>query len=489
MSRARARRFLLALAVCAALVSLVLGGCGGGGDDGAAADQSERPRGQRAERGAPNFVIVLTDDQDWSSAAGMPKVQRLLARRGTTYENAFASLPLCCPSRATLVTGQYAHNHGVFSNKPPAGGYQALTRERDTLGVWLQRAGYRTAWIGKYLNGYGLEGDARVPPGWDRWFGLMGFSSLLMYGFDASVDGEVKHWGGRPEHYQTDVLARQAARFVRRAPAGAPLFLVMATLAPHDEADTVDVGPRDPRPAPRHEGALDDARLRLPPGVNEADVSDKPKHLRKPRLTPDELAELDRINRARRESLLAVDDAVASLIETLRETGRLDETVFVFTSDNGYFLGEHRMTGKNLLPYRGLAGVPLIVRGPGFAAGKRVAAAVGNVDLPATITRLAGLEPTREPDGVPLTELRRNDARRRVLLLEGTSYSAVRTADYLYVEHHRGARELYDLRRDPHELRNVADDPRYADAQERLAAALAELRTCEGGACRVFVGP
>lgn len=488
MRRARALWIAHALALW---VALALGACGGGEDGGGPAKaEPDRPLAQgRADASAPSIVIVLTDDQDWASALDMPNVQRLLARRGTTYENAFASLPLCCPSRATLVTGQYAHNHGVWSNKPPEGGYQALTRERDTLGVWLQRAGYRTAWIGKYLNGYGLEGDAHVPPGWDRWVGLMGFSSLLIYGYEASIDGEVRRWGERPEDYQTDVLAREAARFVRRAPAGDPLFLVMATLAPHDEADTVDVGPRDPRPAPRHEGALDGVRLRLPPGANEANVSDKPKRLRRPRLGPRELAEIKRADRARRESLLAVDDAVARLVGALRRTGRLSDTVFVFTSDNGYFLGEHRMTGKNSLPYRGLAAVPLIVRGPGFPAGERVRSAVGNVDLPATIARLAGLEPTRELDGVPLTELAGEDGARRALLLEGPSYAAVRTTDYLYVEHRRGERELYDLRRDPHELHNVADDPRYAEAQERLAATLAQLRDCAGEGCRVYLEP
>lgn len=475
--------------VCVALALAALAGCSGGGEAEAPPTERETSGVRAPAAQAPNFVIVLTDDQDRASVDGMPKVQRLLARRGTTYENAFASLPLCCPSRATLLTGQYAHNHGVYSNKPPEGGYQALTGRRDTLGVWLRRAGYRTAWIGKYLNGYGLEGDARVPPGWDRWVGLMGLSSLLMYGFEASVDGEVRRWGDGPAGYQTDVLAREAARFIRGAPARRPIFVVMAPLAPHDEADTVDVGPRDPRPAPRHEGRLDGVHLPLPRGANEADVSDKPPHLRKPRLTASELRELDRANRARRESLLAVDDAVGELVHALGETGRLDDTVFVFTSDNGYFLGEHRMTGKNSLAYRALAGIPLIVRGPGFPAGERVEAAVGNVDLPATVARLAGLEPTRALDGVSLTDLEAEGGRERALLLESEAYAAVRTAAYLYVEHRRGARELYDLRRDPHELRNVADDPDHADAQARLAAALAKLRNCAGEECRGQVSP
>jgi N-acetylglucosamine-6-sulfatase len=478
----------LGAALLAAVLALA-GGCdlGGGNDDDAVSKRGsdvERPGSQ------PNFVVVMTDDQDLASVADMPRVRALLAKRGTTFTNAFATLPLCCPSRATFLTGEYAHNHGVMSNKPPDGGYQAFRDRNGTLGVWLQHAGYRTGWVGKYLNGYGLESDASVPPGWSRWFGLMGFTDLLMYGYTASVDGTARRYGSEPTDYQTDVLATEALRFLDETPTADPFFLVLAPLAPHDEADVIETGSRDPRPAPRHLGALDDPRLQRPPAFNEADVSDKPINLRRPRLTAAELQDLRRLSLSRRESLLAVDEAVGQIVAELRTTGRLDDTVIIYTSDNGYLLGEHRLVGGKSLPYRGIAGVPLIIRGPGFDEGARERAPVGNVDLAPTIAELAGLEPSREADGRSLAALAddRDAADNRAVLLEGRNYAGVRTRRFLYVEHDNGATELYDLRQDPFELESLHSDPAYEETRTRLAEALAKLRNCAGSDCLVEVG-
>jgi N-acetylglucosamine-6-sulfatase len=484
-ARPRARA---AVALLVALLGLA-GGCDLGGDDD---DQGVSRRGSDAKRAGsqPNFVVVMTDDQDLASLEDMPRVQALLAKRGTTFENAFATLPLCCPSRATFLTGQYAHNHGVMSNKPPDGGYQAFRHRRQSLGVWLQRAGYRTGWVGKYLNGYGLDDDASVPPGWSRWFGLMGLTDLLMYGYTASVDGTARRYGSEPADYQTDVLATEALRFLAEAPAADPFFLVFAPLAPHDESDAIETGSRDPRPAPRHLGTIDNPRLERSPVFDEADVSDKPSNLREPRLTPPELRELRRLSLSRRESLLAVDEAVGQIVAELRTSGRLEDTVIIYTSDNGYLLGEHRLVGGKSLPYRGIAGVPLIIRGPGFDQGTRERAPVGNVDLAPTIADLAGLEPTREPDGRSLVSLGddRTAADDRALLLEGRSYAAVRTRRFLYVEHESEATELYDLRRDPFELESLDSGPAYEKTRTRLADALAKLRDCAGSECVIEVG-
>ena len=470
----------LAGAACLTLALASAAGCGGGGDD---RDPEPGPAGPRQ---AVNFVVVMTDDQDRASAHRMPRVRRLLAARGTTFANAFASLPLCCPSRATFLTGQYAHNHGVWHNKPPDGGYSAFGGRERTLGVWLEEAGYRTAWVGKYLNGYGLDGDPRVPPGWTRWFSPLGFDSLLMYDYAVSDDGRERHYGNRPRDYQTDVFAREAVRFVRDESGSRPFFLVLAPLAPHDEADTVRVGPRDPRPAPRHRGTVAEARLPGSPDFDEARVSDKPRKLRRPRLSASERHELARLIGDRRASLLAVDEAVGRIVGSLRRTGELSRTVVVFTSDNGYLLGEHRLVGGKSLPYRGIAGVPLIVRGPGFEPGARLDSAVGNVDVTATIVELAGLDPDRELDGVPLPFGGEDD---RALLLESPAYTSVRTRRFLYVEHRGGAVELYDLRRDPLELENEAANPDYRTWADRLAAAADELRDCAGEGCRVQLGP
>jgi len=464
-----------ALAVgCAAGLTL-LGAC-------SSEDEPERPP---AVGEGPNIVVVMTDDQDVASVRAMPRTRALLADRGTTFRNAVASLPLCCPSRATFLTGQYAHNHRVFSNKPPDGGYQAFDGRRRTLGVWLEAAGYRTGWIGKYLNGYGLNGVATVPPGWGRWFSPLGFDSLRMYDYTVSADGEIEEFGDAPADYQTDVFAREALRFLRDGEEEQPFFLMLAPLAPHDEDDTVDTGARDPRPAPRHRGALQATGPPRPASFNETDVSDKPRKLREPALTATDLRDLRRLDRSRRESLLAVDEAVSRIVGALRRQGRLAETLIVFTSDNGYLLGEHRLVGGKSLPYRGIAGVPLFIRGPGFDRGATVPTAVSNVDLAATLVDVAGLDPDRELDGASLREVGARGADDgRAVLLESSAYAGIRTRRFLYVEHSGGEVELYDLRRDPFELENLAGDAGSRARAKRLSETLSRLRDCVGDECR-----
>jgi N-acetylglucosamine-6-sulfatase len=339
-------------------IALSLGGIAIGGCD------EEPEGGERPTAGAarPNVVVVLTDDQDARSLRVMPSVRRLLVRRGTTFTGHHASFPLCCPSRATLLTGQYAHNHGVLDNGPPLGGWDVLERRRDTLGVWLQRAGYRTAWIGKFLNGWGLGGDYAIPPGWSEWDVAIEATYLRMFDYTlerarnlpvgaAGRRGDIVQYGHDERDYQTDVLAALARAFVRRAAGGRPFFLVLAPLAPHDEEDAA-TRPRDPRPAPRHLGHFAREPLPRPPSFDEADISDKPAIprvtgpiggergdlagssraprrideppvLRLPRLTDAERRALARSYRSRLESLLAVDDAVRSLIGTLRRAGEL----------------------------------------------------------------------------------------------------------------------------------------------------------------------
>lgn len=458
---------------------MALAGCGGGDHD------SDADRGKEPLPGArPNIVVVITDDQDAGSLRVMPSVRRLLADRGSTFAKNHASFPLCCPSRATFVTGQYAHNHGVMSNKPPTGGYQALRNRRRTLGVWLQRAGYRTGFVGKYLNGYGLDGDAAVPPGWSRWVVPMGLDELLMYGYRLNRDGAVRRYGNRARDYQTDVLAREATSFIR-ATGRKPFFLVLSTLAPHDELDTIDTGARDPRPAPRHYGTFADVRPPQAPSWDEADLSDKPTSVR--RAARREVA-LDSEEflagyRGRLESLLAVDEAVKQLVATLRASGELDDTVIMFTSDNGYLLGEHGLVGK-ARPYEEATRVPLIVRGPGFPVGVN-RALTANLDLAPTILALAGAEANRELDGISLVELARDPdaAPGRAIVIETESRVGLRTRRYFYLEHRKGERELYDMRRDPFQLENVAGDPAYGTVISSLAEALAALRECAGREC------
>jgi arylsulfatase A-like enzyme len=429
----------------------------------------------------PNVVVVMTDDQDARSVRVMRGVQQQLAGHGATFTNSFATFPLCCPSRATFLTGQYAHNHDVRDNEPPAGGYEAFDDSR-TLPISLRRAGYRTALFGKYLNGYK---GSRVPPGWSEWHVLTRYPHR-MYGYTLNENGRLRSYGSRPQDYQTDVLARKAAGFIDRASRRSrPFFLAMTPTAPHHESGRKP-GSRNPRPAPRHSDRFRRASLPRPPSFNEADVSDKPAFIRdRPLIQGDALDRLAGKYRGRLGSLLAVDDAVRRLVSELRDAGELANTVFFFTSDNGYFLGEHRLVEKTHLYEEG-ARVPLIMRGPGVPEGVKRPQIAGNIDLAPTILDFTGAAPLRTMDGRSLLPLARRPgvAADRDILLENQSSEAVRTQRYMYAEHPGGETELYDLRTDPYQLRSRHGDPALATVRARLAQRLAELRNCAGANCR-----
>lgn len=462
-----------------------------------------------AERPArPNVVVLMTDDQDSASLRFMPSVQRLLAARGTSFTNSFVSYPLCCPARATYLTGQYAHNHRVLYNRAPSGGYQKLRglrsrqlREANTLPAWLAAGGYETAHLGKYLNGYANPargGVASEPPGWRTWMGSLDPSTYRMYGFSLLEGGRPVAYPGDPASgrgYQTDVYAGKAVEYIRaRAPARRPFFLSVATLAPHAESSAaLPRGQPNPRPAPRHAGDLAAVPLPRPPSFDEADVGDKPAAIaRRPRLTAAQIARIERNWRARMESLLAVDELVERVVRALRAAGELDRTLIVFTSDNGFMHGEHRIPRGKYVPYEASIRVPLILRGPGVRKGARVRDAVANVDLVPTILEAAGARAGRPLDGLSLLPLARGGHRRagRPILIETGPqtnvpwYRGVRQGRWKYVQHSGGERELYDLQADPHELRNLAASARHRAERSRLAALLGRLERCAGRACR-----
>lgn len=462
----------------------------------------------------PNVVVLMTDDQTLRDLAVMPRTRRDIGAAGTTFSRNYVSYPLCCPSRATLLTGRYAHNHAVRGNRPPRGGYGRLDKA-NTLPVWLQRAGYATAHIGKYLNGYGRDVPADVPPGWTEWYGSVDGSTYLMWGYTLNENGTLRTYGQRtvedPALYQTDVYRAKAVDFIqRRARRARPFYLSVAFLAPHAEngqrRSEISV-----RPAPRHRGRFATKPLPRPPSFDEADVSDKPARLRAlPRLTPAQVRRTTRNFRARQESLLAVDEAVEAIVAALRETGSLGRTYILFTSDNGFFGGEHRVPQGKYLVYDPSTHVPLLVRGPGIPAGGRSAELVSNVDLAPTIVAAAGARPTRAMDGRSLLPFARDPRRRttRPILHEGLApsaggdndqdgtserpaaestapgYTAIRTPRYLYVESYTSPdRELYDLAADPFELRSLHRSARYARTRTALARELRRLRSCAGAAC------
>jgi N-acetylglucosamine-6-sulfatase len=464
--------------------------------------------GERADAGAtklPNVVVVMTDDQHQASLSAMENVQSQLVDKGTTFANSFTNWPLCCPSRATFYTGQYAHNHGVLGNAPPQGGFEKFN-DSNSLATWMQAAGYRTIQIGKYLNGYGQElaDPAYVPPGWNEWLVGTAGTTQNVYDYKLNQNGTIVDYGAAEESFKQDVFTELAVDAIARNARGGPFMLNVMYTAPHSGGPNPN--PRPPtdclnsaKPAPRHAAAFDSEPLPQPPSLNEADVSDKPGEIQAMApIAGAELANIQRRWRCRMESLLAVDDGIGRIMAALRAAGELDRTLIVYTSDNGYFHGEHRVqTGKNRV-YEEALRVPLVIRGPGVPAAETVKELAINADLAPTVIDAAGTSAHRVVDGRSLLPLTAHPERRRgrELLIEqyrgdddedGSAdlrYEAVRTSRYVYVVNEGDRPELYDLRADPFQLQNLAPDPAYDEAEAALAARLATLAGCAGPSCR-----
>ena len=451
----------------------------------------------------PNIVMITTDDQNVNEMRWMPKTRALLGGPGATFSDSISPHPLCCPARAMTLTGQYAQNNGVRSNFWPSGGYYKLDNT-NTLPVWLQDAGYETAFMGKYLNEYGLLDPQDVPPGWDHWRSAVDSGVYDYYDYAMNEDGRVTKY---TDTYQTEYYADETEDLVAQMSGDdQPFFLWQSHLAPHSAcpADYSAQGCwESPTPSMSSDRLFDKVRLpqRRSPAYNEADVSDKPKWIgSRPRLGQGERRHLTELFQRRIESLQPVDDAVARTVSALEEVGELDDTLIIFTSDNGYLLGEHRFSGK-IVGYEPSLRVPLMMRGPGVPAGSRSAETVGTLDLAPTIADAAGATPGLDVDGRSILPIAGGDARGwDTLLIQGGPrlpnsgdewiYRGVRTERYTYMEYRRtGERELYDRRLDPYQLRNVAGDARYAAAQAELRRRLMALQDCAGADCRQRFGP
>jgi arylsulfatase A-like enzyme len=467
-----------------------------GGSAGRAATVSVSHAAPTRADARPNIILITTDDQTLADLSVMTHVRQQLGGRGTTFANAYSPYPLCCPARATLLTGQYAHNHGVQGNFPPYGGF-ALFDDTNALPVWLQQSGYRTAILGKYLNGYAAAGlEGYVPPGWDTWRvpvqGTYNYRSWTL-----NVDGEQVAYRGR---YQTDFVATEAKAIVQRyAPQRNPYFLWAGFLAPHAGAPRELDDPArlvTPNVSPRYRDVYAQLPLPAKASINESDVSDKPHFVQDSPIRS--VRGMRELTQQRLESLLSVDDAVAELIDTVEATGELDNTVIIFTSDNGFLIGEHRRIGKDVA-YQEATRVPLIIAGPGFDTGQIGHQLVSLVDIPRTIAALARAPAARTQDGIGLRRVANNAtfAAKRPILLEGGPtgsrpnqwYAGIQTKRYVYVEYDgTKEKELYDLVRDPLQLENLAVTAPRSAAQIRLAAALDTLRTCAGSTCQQPVG-
>ena len=435
----------------------------------------------------------MTDDQTQASQKFLDTVNHRIGGAGAVFRDSFASNPLCCPSRATFLTGQYSRNNGVQTNSLPDGGYLSLDN-KNTLPVWLQDSGYNTTLIGKYLNGYDKEPQPQtIPPGWTNWQGAT--RTYQYYGYQLNQNGRLVDYGNDVADYQTDVYTEKAVKVIgKRAKSSKPWFMWLAYLAPHSGGP--NPSPQPPgdcggtaKPAPRDADAYDNEPLPQPPSFNESDVSDKPSFIAdNPPFSQGDIDAITNEYRCRIGSLNAVDDGVDKLIDKLRDTGQLNNTYVIFTSDNGFFAGEHRIPTGKRRAYEPSIRVPLQIRGPGIKPGTEIKDLAVNADVAPTIVKLTGAKAGLKMDGRPLLQMWRHPSiqRGRQILLSGTRkrYTGLRNRRYLYVRYVDKQHELYDLRGDSDELANVYDDPAYADAQEAIEKQFEKLRHCAGARCQ-----
>jgi arylsulfatase A-like enzyme len=383
----------------------------------------------------PNIVFILADDLDAAAATKMPLVRQYITEAGTSFNRHFVSLSLCCPSRVTTLRGQFAHNTGVYTNgsgnphKPPTGGFEyvyAHDLEASTVATWLKGAGYKTALYGKYLNGYpDTAPRLYIPPGWQDWSSPIAGDPYAEFDYVLNTNGKEERYGSAPEDYLTDVIAHKAVRFIQDAKdtPDKPFFLYLAPFAPHYPAT----------PAPRHAGYFKGILAPRVPSFNEADVDDKPHWVRrKPLLDQAQIGEIDHLYEHRRESLLAIDELVRDVVQTLAATGQLANTYVFFTSDNGYHQGQHRLESGKDTAYEEDLIVPLVVRGPGVALAD-VTAITANVDYASTFAEIAGVTPKLDVDGRSLLPFLRGQTPaswRQVLLLEHSMLNAKQDRRY-----------------------------------------------------------
>ena len=450
------RRMVPSVAVVLAF-ALLVGGC-------ARADRAA------ASTTMPNIVLILTDDQRFDTLWAMPTVESELVGHGVDFVNGFVSNPLCCPSRSTILTGEYSHTTGVYSNRSHQryGGF-AHFRDGSTVATWLHGAGYRTALMGKYLNGYS---GTYVPPGWDRWFAT--YHGGGYYNYTVNSDGSLSTYGSDPADYSTTVLTKQATAFIRSTDPAQPLFLYFAPHGPHNPAT----------PAPGDENAFSDLAAWRPPSYDVVEPT-KPEYIRHRNTFSSSLTRsIDEFRLDQYRTLLSLDRAVASILGALDDTGRLGDTMIVFMSDNGMLWGEHGWH-KKVVPYEESIRVPFVVRYDPLTTSPKVDDhLVVNVDLAPTFAALAGVS-APNVEGMSLLPLLSSASAdwRSSFLIEHMrkntggvpTYCGVQTERFEYVDYVTGEEELYDLSRDPNELVNRVDDPRYLDVRRRLRRQLVGL--------------
>lgn len=537
MSRSRLIAVALAALAVVAFAGMGIRGTSSASDSGArtgrddaqlsASSKDDEPQAKR-----PNVVVVLTDDLDKSLMPYMPNVTRLIRDQGAEMTSFYVEQSSCCPSRASILSGLYAHNHGVIGNVWPQGGYDRWreTKQDDDLPVWLEKAGYRSALLGKYFNEYPYHpgshlSDAQkaqrrayVPPGWQSWASPVQGNAYAQDHYKLNIDGRVDH--DFHDDYLDSGLGDRALDLVDGADgsdfADGGQFLYYASYSPH----TPYASP------PELEGSFSDAQYPRTPDFDEADISDKfgLTRGRKP-LSEADIATIDETFRKRIRSVQVLDQNVARLVQELDDQGALDNTYLIFTSDNGYVMGNHRREIGKYNQFQGTVNVPFYIRGPGIPAGSTYDDVAGNIDIAPTIADITGAETPDDIDGLSLLPRLQGGeplSRRFFLLgraltptnttaangleeapetfVEGTrsselnDFTGVTNGRYKLIRYtHLGHEELYDLAKDPFELDNLLpyDDasywamtPKAREAVDTLRAALDRLVDCSGESCR-----
>jgi arylsulfatase A-like enzyme len=515
----------------------------------------------------PSFVVIQTDDQTLDSlyatfraypgapkTRAMPSTLDLIGKRGMSFNRYYVPYPLCCPSRVSLLTGRYSHNNNVRGNNPPNGGYTGFSfrgAASHNIATWLQGAGYRTVHVGKVMNGYGQEpfsSGTAVPPGWGSWYGMVNEDQThYFYGYTLNVNGtitepfgdpgswETREYGvrddpgcplaplnGLPCFYVTDKLTEIATNEMLATPAEQPFYVQLDYTAPHGDFRR----PAGPEPAPRHYDWFRGARLPhdRSAGLDEGNVSDKPRFIRDAdHLTPTEKRIYRIYYQKQLDSLRSVDDGVKRVIDTLGYLGRLRNTYVIFTSDNGFFFGEHRLLGGKFLAYEQATHMPFLIRGPGIKQGSETGELAANIDIAPTLLELAGAEADKSIDGRSLvpyleddelrsrrpilfesfvetndleangaisTATRRSDGSATAsLLAPPKDYAGIRLGPYKYIAWPSGEKELYNINRDPNELNSLHKIPNFFPIRNFLHRQMRRLAECVGRDCQEVTPP
>jgi N-acetylglucosamine-6-sulfatase len=513
----------------------------------------------------PNFVVIQTDDSTleqlyaaWRPYPGAPEIRAmpntldLIAKRGATFNRYYTSYSLCAPSRASLLTGRYAHNEDKGNVEPDGGytGFRSTPGWRHNVATWLQGDGYRTIHIGKFLNGYGeppYSTAAEVPPGWSAWQSVINSDSdHFFYGYELSDNGvlegpfgnsgswETREYGerddpgcptapanGKPCYYETDKFDELAVRELAATPPGKPFYLQLDETAPHGDFRR----PAGPEPPTRYYNLFDGAPLpdNRAQGFDEGNVSDKPRFVREaPYLSLDEIHTYRVYYDKALASLRGVDDGVRDIVEELGALHRLRDTYILFTSDNGFFYGQHRLVGGKFLAYEPSTHLPFLIRGPGIRPGSESNELAANIDIAPTVLELAHVKPDRSVDGRSLFPFAHDPSliTRRPVLFESfvetadveedggaaasvlgrtpskaggdarasivappKNYYGIVLGPYKYIEWPDGEKELYDLETDPYELNNRVRDSNFFPIRNFLHRELERLETCSGKSC------